>query len=211
MNVPALGSLDHPGAGGNRSDSASPEWLAWLCRAVSVEVLGFRFENACYPIELVADAGPPTSLHYYVYSDRLFFDVMELDTQGVPCQRSRTLGRFYNPAYIAWYGLMALERSLRGPGHWIEAAQVQIDWLVRNAVRRKDGSVVWTFPVDVGEGKCNLKAPWVSAMIQGLAISLLVRAHRLGGSRDLIDLCLSSMEVFRKAVGYGGVRSDYAG
>ena len=49
MNVPALGTLDHPGAGGNRSDSASPEWLAWLCRAVSVEVLGFRLIRCVVP------------------------------------------------------------------------------------------------------------------------------------------------------------------
>ena len=46
MNVPALGTLDHPGAGGNLSNSASREWLGWLCRAVGVEVFGFRFENA---------------------------------------------------------------------------------------------------------------------------------------------------------------------
>ena len=55
----------------------------------------------------------------------------------------------------------------------------------------------WPFPVDVQEGKAELKAPWVSAMIQGLALSALVRAHRLKlGRADLLELCHSALCVY---------------
>jgi len=65
---------------------------------------------------------------------------------------------------IAWYGLMALERSLRQEGSGPEAFQVQLEWLIQHAISRRDGGVVWTFPVDVQEGECRLQAPWISAM-----------------------------------------------
>ena len=128
------------------------EPLWWALRAVWLETLGFRFG---YPVELVPEAGPRSSVHYYIYSDELFFDLMEIDRDGIPYHRSRTLGRFSNPAYVAWYGLMALERSQRGGKNSSSAFAVQINWLVRNAVRREDGSVVWPFPVDVQEGKAE--------------------------------------------------------
>jgi hypothetical protein len=185
------------------------EPLWWALRAVWLETLGFRFG---YPVELVPEAGPRSSVHYYIYSDQLFFDLMEIDRDGIPYHRSRTLGRFYNPAYVAWYGLMALERSQRGGKNSSSAFAVQINWLVRNAVRREDGSVVWPFPVDVQEGKAELKAPWVSAMIQGLALSALVRAHRLKlGPADLLELCHSALCVYGRDVSDGGVRTVHDG
>src|SRR5439155_25834708 len=86
-----------------------PFW--WAVRALRNELWGFRFD---YPLEAVPAAGPKGSLHYHVYSERLFFDVMDLDAQGIPLQRSRLFGETYNPAYVAWYGLANLERALRG-------------------------------------------------------------------------------------------------
>src|SRR2546425_1064827 len=88
---------------------AEPFW--WAVRALRNELWGFRF---AYPLEAIPAAGPKESLHYYVYSDRLFLDVLDLDAQGIPLQRSRLFGETYNPAYVAWYGLNRLERWLRG-------------------------------------------------------------------------------------------------
>jgi hypothetical protein len=172
-------------------------------------VLGFRFD---YPVAMVSEAGPRTSLHYYVYSNRLFFDAMQLDACGIPLQCSRTLGTFYNPAFVAWYGLMAMERYTRGDSTGLDIFKLQSEWLIRNAVHRSDGSIVWPFPVDVREGKCTLKAPWASAMIQGLAISALVRARRLGWeSKAVIPLCKAATNVYRLDVADGGVRSRERG
>ncbi len=180
-----------------------PFW--WAARALRKELVGFRFD---YPIETVPAAGPKESLHYYVYSDRLFFDAMELDPRGIPRHCSRTLGSFYNPAYVAWYGLVSLERSLRGVD--VEASGAfwrQAEWLVAHAVRRDDGAVVWPYPVDFQEGYCVLKAPWICAMAQGLAISVLVRGYRMTGHANLLDLCDAATRVFGKNLEDGGVRT----
>lgn len=200
-----FGSLDSTGIGWIPRPHGFLEPLWWVARALWIEMLGFRFH---YPIELVAEGGPRTSLHYYVYSDRLFFDAMELDRYGVPCQRSRVLGTFYNPAYIAWYGLMSLEQALREGKTDCGTFRVQTEWLISNAVRREDGSIIWPYPVDIKEGGCRLKTPWISAMSQGLALSVLVRAHRLGwGSPELIELCRAAIRVYEKDVTDGGIRS----
>jgi hypothetical protein len=180
-----------------------PLW--WAGRALRNELLGFRFN---YPLEAVADAGSAKSLRYYVYSDRLFFDAMDLDLRGIPLQRSRVFGETYNPAYVAWYGLVSLERSLRGldaTGH--TAFLKQVEWLEAHAVRRQDGAVVWPYTMDWLEGQCSLKAPWISSMAQGLAISVLVRAHRMTGRPRLLDLARAATRVFEKNIEDGGVRT----
>lgn len=184
-----------------------PVW--WAARALRSELWGFRFD---FPVEAVPEAGPRHSLHYYLYSERLFFEVMELDDRGVPVQRSRTFGLAYNPAYVAWYGLMSLERALRGgdpAGH--HAFRVQVDWLADHAVRRDDGAVVWPYPVDWQEGGCRLRAPWICAMAQGLAMSVLVRAHRLTGRSECLALADAARRVFEQDIEEGGVRTREGG
>ena len=185
-------------------------WNGWrlAVRALRNEVLEFRLE---YPIEETPLAGPNDSLHYYVFSERLFRDSMELDASGIPVHRSRTFVA-YNPAYIAWYALMQLERSLRhdhAAGREVFLKQVQ--WLRDHAVRRDDGNVVWPLTFDWCEGQCRLRAPWISAMVQGLVISALVRAHRIVRDDDLLGLCRGAIGVFEKNVQDGGVRTIEAG
>jgi heparosan-N-sulfate-glucuronate 5-epimerase len=185
------------------------EPLWWALRAFRLEVSGFRFD---YPIEPVPAAGPRDSLHYYVYSDRLFFDVMHLDADGVPAQRHWSYGEAYNPAYVPWYGLMSLERHLRGlDPAGSQTLLKQVEWLVAHGTRRNDGAVVWHYPLDWWEGPCLLTAPWISAMGQGLAISALVRGHRITGDQRLLDIAEAATRVFRKNVEDGGVRTFEAG
>jgi hypothetical protein len=78
---------------------------------------------------------------------------------------------------------------------------------VANAVRREDGSVVWPYGFDWQEGRCRLDAPWICAMAQGLAMSVLVRAHRITGSVPALELALAATRVFEKSVEDGGVRT----
>jgi glycogen(starch) synthase len=181
------------------------EPLWWAVKALRAELWGFRFD---FPIETVRAAGPRDSLHYYVYSDRLFFDVMELDAQGIPRQRHWAYGEGYNPAYVPWYGLMSLERHLRGldPAGG-QTFLKQVEWLVAHGVRRDDGAIVWHYPVDWWEGACLLKAPWISAMAQGLAISALVRGYRITGDQRLLDVACAATRVFETNVEDGGVRT----
>lgn len=184
-------------------EALGPVW--WAVRALRKEVLGFRFD---YPLETVPAAGRRDSLHYYVYSDRLFFDAMEPDAEGIPMHRSRTFRPFYNPAYVSWYGLVSLQRFLRGvDSAGSKTFLQQVEWLVAHRVRRADGSVVWPYAVDFQEGHCFLRAPWICAMAQGLAMSVLVRGHRMTGGRHLLDLARAATRVFEIGVEDGGVRT----
>jgi hypothetical protein len=190
---------------GLRGFPRAAESVWWAGRAIWNEVVAFRFE---YPLETSVAARSGNPLHYYVYSDHLFFDAMELDSEGIPLLRSRRLGTARNPAYVAWYGLVSLERFLRGgdPSHHRQFLK-QVEWLVAHGVTREDGALVWPYGFNWQEGRCCLKAPWISAMAQGLAISLLVRAYRGSRHDHLLDACRAASRVFEKDVGEGGVRS----
>jgi hypothetical protein len=182
--------------------------LRWAIRALKKELVNFRFD---YHLELVAGADRKDSLSYYIYSDRLSWSRMRLDAQGIPLYCDRLFGETYHPAYIAWYGLVNLGHHVRGTKQAGLATFLrQLEWLERRAVWRPDG-VIWPATNDWWEGRVVLKAPWVSAYIQGLVISALVRGHRLTGRSALIDLALAGAEVFRRNVQDGGVRHLYCG
>lgn len=180
----------------------APLW--WALVALRREVLDFRFD---YPIQPISAAGPKASLHYYVYSERLFFDAMQPDADGIPVHRSRTL-RTPNPAYVAWYSLISLERWLRGDDPaGRDVFLRQVEWLTAHAVQRQDQSAIWPLTFDWQEGACSLRAPWISSMVQGLVISSLVRAYRITAEPRLLDLAARATRVFEIDVQKGGVRT----
>jgi D-glucuronyl C5-epimerase-like protein len=193
-----------PGSNRMNATTNSLESLRYALRALRSEVLQFRFD---YPLEIDPDAGPKESLHYYLYSERLSWDIMSMDPTGVPRARNRLAGVVYKPAYIAWWGLVQLGHFLR---HHDEASREsflkQVNWLESHAVVRSDGSVVWTNNFDILQGKTLLKAPWISAYDQGLVISALVRGYRLTLRPHLLELLQGATQIFALDVREGGVR-----
>src|SRR5438874_8617627 len=144
----------------------SLESLRYALRALCNELLYFRFD---YPLEIDPNAGPKESLHYYLYTDRLSWDIMSMDPTGVPRARTRLAGVVYKPAYIAWWGLIQLGHFLRDHDEARRKLFLkQVDWLESHAVVRADGSVVWSNNFDSPHGKTLLKSPWISAYDQGL-------------------------------------------
>ncbi len=183
--------------------------LWWAAHAFKREFIDFRFE---YPISVRPTAHLGTSLHYYVQSDRLFSDAMEMDPQGTPMQRLRIIGTTYNPAYVAWYGLMRLDRALEhADSAGTQSFLGQVEWLVTHGVRRKDDAIVWPYTFDWQEGHCTLRAPWISAMAQGLAMSALIRGYRITRRAQLLDLCYGAVRVFEEDIREGGVRTLESG
>jgi hypothetical protein len=177
----------------------------WAFRAIRRELLGFRFD---YPIEIIPGAGSLDSLHYYIASDYLFLDDLEFDENGVPMRNYRAHGPQYNPLFVTWWGLVNLERYLRLTDQkCLQNFFIQVEWLKAHAVHRDDGAVVWPCYFDWQEGFCRLKAPWISAMYQGMVISTLVRAYRVTGDKGLIALCEQGARVFEKSIEDGGVRT----
>jgi hypothetical protein len=57
------------------------ESLRYATRALHREILEFRFQ---YPLEIVPEAGPKESLHYYLYSEKLSWSIMSMDSAGIP-------------------------------------------------------------------------------------------------------------------------------
>lgn len=184
------------------------ESLRYAVRALRREILEFRF---AYPLDIDLAAGPKDSLHYYLYSEKLSWSVMSMDPTGVPRARNRLTGTVYKPAYIAWWGLVNLGHYLRHHDEPSRDAFLrQVDWLEANAVVRPDGAVVWMNRHDCLQGKTFLKAPWVSAYDQGLAISALVRGFRLTRKPELLQLLRGAGRVFEQTIPEGGVRECVA-
>lgn len=193
------------GVNGTVRASNRGTWLSWAGQAVLRELVNFRFE---YPIETCLDAGRPGELRFWVYSDRLFLEHQEFDARGVPMKRYRVQGSQYNPLFVAWWGLVNLQWHLRGDARGsLDRFFVQVEWLKSAAIERADGAVVWPVPFDWQEGFCALKAPWISAMYQAVAVSTLVRAYRLTGEDRLLSLSRHAVEVFRAGIEAGGVRT----
>jgi hypothetical protein len=172
--------------------------------ALRKEIWDFEFR---YPLDVDPKAGPPESLHYYLYSEKLSWSVMVSDSSGVPRVRHRLYGEAYAPGYIAWWGLVHLGHFLR---HGDEASREtflrQVDWLEKSATLRQDGAVVWSNPFHLLEGATPLCAPWLSADTQGWVISALVRAHRLTKRSRLLELLRGSSRIFELTLKDGGVR-----
>ena len=179
--------------------------LPWALAAAWDELFRFRF---ALPLDIVEEAAQPETHRYYIHSNTLFHDHLTHDENGVTVRVYRAQGRQYNPVFIAWWALMSLERYHRGShADHLKSFHAQIHWLRENAVTRPDGTTVWPYHFDWQEGRCLLKAPWISAMSQGLGISALVRAFRLTRDDGLLSLCEQSSRVFERSIEDGGVRT----
>jgi hypothetical protein len=173
------------------------------------EVYGFCVD---YPLEIVPGAEEPNSQRYYIFSDRLFLDNLVLDPRGVPLKRYRLLGLQYNPLFVAWWGLHHLELAVRERDErHRDVFLTELNWLRTTAITRDDGAVVWPCHFDWQEGRVRLRAPWISAMYQGIVISTLVRGFRLLRDEKLLELAIAGTRVFSQDVGAGGVRSREGG
>ena len=136
-----FGTLDELlGEPGPTTSSSSRTSVVGAASRVS-ETLGLRLG---YPVELVLEAGPCSSVHYYIDSDELFFDRWKL-IDGIPYHRSGTwVGSRIRVCGLAWSD---------GPGAVparVRTVEVfRVDQLaVRNAVRREDvrwRPFRWTF------------------------------------------------------------------
>jgi hypothetical protein len=183
--------------------------LPYALRALRHEIFGFRFT---YPIDIVPEAGPRESLHYYLHSDKLTWSVMSMDATGVPRARGRLYGEIYKPAYIAWWGLVNLGHYLRrNQSKYLDVFLKQVDWLENHAAIRPDGSVSWPNQYDFLEGSILLTAPWVSAYDQGMVISALVRAYRITKRPQLLELLRGSSRIFELGTREDGVRELVSG
>ncbi|NLT05436.1 MAG: hypothetical protein GXY03_03905 [Solirubrobacterales bacterium] len=79
-------------------------------------------------------------------------------------------------------------------------------------VRAQEGGVWrYAFPFTVGGMGETLEPGWISAMSQGLAMSLLTRAYEMTGRRVYLRAAVRALRPFRTTVPRGGVVRRYEG
>jgi hypothetical protein len=99
------------------------------------------------------------------------------DGCGVPRLRVRDR-EYYFAVTIAQYALANASALIRGNGERAGRLRSLSDWLVENQARESETAGLWTIEFDNAKYPW-LRAPWVSALAQGNAISALLRAAEL--------------------------------
>jgi heparosan-N-sulfate-glucuronate 5-epimerase len=133
------------------------------------------------------------------------------DPSGIPqLDYHGHIGLQYNPIAIAQYGLgnyNLFRRNLLGRND--DPARRQkffliADWLRDHLESNAHGLAVWHHHFD-WEYRDTLKAPWYSALAQGLGISVLVRAWKESKEERYIEAAQRALASFYKPVAEGGV------
>jgi hypothetical protein len=75
----------------------------------------------------------------------------------------------------------------------------QIEWLMKNRQSRPEGTY-WQMEYDYAD----VKSPWVSGMVNGLALSCLTKAYIYTEENFYLELATSAMEFFHVLVADGG-------
>jgi hypothetical protein len=128
------------------------------------------------------------------------------DSTGIPMLNYHgRIGLQYNPIAIAQWGLgnCNLFRS-SGSNERRKKFLRASDWLCSNLEQNSQGLWVWNHHFD-WEYRTPLKAPWYSALAQGQAISLLVRAYREAGVLSYLEAADKGFASFLKSIAEGGV------
>lgn len=111
----------------------------------------------------------------------------------------------------AQWGLGAYERYLAGEGdEWLAASIECGSYLIdhQETVGDHDGAWLHLTPI---RHSYFLPAPWVSAMAQGEAASLLVRLYTVTGEQRFGDAASRAMKPLRLPISRGGVRAQLSG
>ncbi|MCX7922463.1 MAG: D-glucuronyl C5-epimerase family protein [Clostridia bacterium] len=143
---------------------------------------------------------------YYIdFSRKLDYEAY-FDDKGVPILNYYgNIGKKYNPTAIAQYGLGALQLYMQTNNIKYKNILInQADWLIENFKIRNSDAGVWEY--DYASETYNLDSKlWVSAIAQGLGISLLVRVYVLTGDSKYLDGASKAFKAFRYHVNEGGV------
>src|SRR3954447_20183853 len=111
----------------------------------------------------------------------------------------------------AQWGLGAVERYVAGEGEeWLNAAKGAADHFVAEQVRGGDRDGAWIHGMPMHH-TFLLRAPWISAMAQGEAASLLARVHAETGDERYADAALRALRPLRVASARGGAQALLGG
>lgn len=131
-----------------------------------------------------------------------------VDQHGIPALKTGSDPKWrYNPAVIARYGLWQLEKfTLQHQRQGLRTAVQMADWLSTNVIRNKQLGCIWMNPMS--QSFCGVGAPGISAMVQGQAISLLLRIHQMSPEARFVEIAHLAIKPFYVQVDAGGVLSE---
>jgi len=150
-------------------------------------------------------------LYYIDLNKRLGEDFSEydFDENGVPLSKYYRKDNWrHNPITVCNYSLYQFNNYIRKSSD--ESRGIffaQADWLLENGKKGVNNSLVWRYLFDVPLLK--IKAPWISGMAQGQALSVLLRAHQISGQKKYLNAAKSAWNIFNVEVEFGGVISKF--
>ncbi len=149
--------------------------------------------------------------YYYDFSLEMKknFSTLIFDNNGIPMVNyGRKTGLQYNPVTVAQYSLAHLSLYIRTKDDKYKKIFLNgAEWFLKNVSDYKNYSLVWFYKFDLTE--CGLKSPWISAMAQGLTVSVLLRANQITGSKNFLDTAEKVVNIFDVPVREGGVMSTF--
>lgn len=163
-----------------------------------------------FPVDAASRPGgmPPGPPDRYPLDLRPMTAGSLLDHEGLVVTRTATGDTYRNPVSISLYalgrhtGALAAGQSPTDQPPALRALLTQAAWL-RAA---QDGNGGWRYPVSVP--RYGVRPGWYSAMAQGLAVSVLLRAHAVTGERSLLDASEGAAELMLRPLADGGC-ADY--
>lgn len=134
----------------------------------------------------------------------------EFDKNGIPLFGfGKEIPLQHHPVVICQYALGLYEKLHQlnyEDEKYIEKFLKQAEWLVNSAVYNNN-SALWFFNFDVQRYK--LKSPWISAMAQGEAISVLLRAYGITNNKKYLQISENALSPFECNINNGGVLNSF--
>jgi hypothetical protein len=115
--------------------------------------------------------------------------------------------RHYNAIIIAQYALACVSNARSGDALARQRLRIQADWLVAHQEVRGAARGFWLQRFD-NQKYPALRAPWVSALAQGNALSALLRAREILGEEAYLAAATLGFESLRLPAAAGGVRCE---
>lgn len=91
---------------------------------------------------------------------------------------------------------------------YLKLALLMADWLMDNWTENEKRAAVWTYKFDLDF--YGTSSPWISAMAQGEAVSLLLRVHSFNSDPEYLRIAEKAIQAFRYPIFKGGVCSTFS-
>lgn len=159
------------------------------------------------PEKIIKIESTSSFLEYWYWDLENIFENrnIEFDKYGfVLFDYGEVIGKRITPTYVATVALYYLQKYLKSKQkRFLSCYKDQIGYIKNRYLDLGDRGLVWVFDFDWIEGKGILKAPWFSAMSQGLIISVLVRDYFIFGNEDSLKIAKKATKIFEFDVPLG--------